>query len=90
MIVVLPVGGDEEDVLADYDPAIMDIVPTNWPGKPVLYMDVAGPLDSFAYWNDGPESYRKAAGPLRREDVPSCGTDRLWRRQWEVPSRTNA
>ena len=77
MIAFLPVGGDEEDVLVDYDLAIVNLVPNRRLGKPILNTDVAGVLKGFGHRNDGLEHYGAAARPLQGENIPSSGSSRL-------------
>jgi len=77
VISFLPVGGDLEDVLVDYDLAIVNLDPGRWLGKPILDTDVAGVLNGLGRRNNGLEHYGAAARPLRGEDVPLCGASHL-------------
>lgn len=77
MVVLLPICSDEEAILVDYDPAIVNFVPIDWLRKPIFYADVAGPLDGLVHRDDGLENYGEAAGSLRRENISLRGTDHL-------------
>lgn len=77
MVALLPVGGNEEDILVDYYLAVVNFVPDRRLGKSILDTDVAGVFEGLGKWDDGLEHYRAASRPLQREDVPSCGASRL-------------
>lgn len=68
----LPIGGDEEDFLINYDLAIVNFVPGDRLRKLILDANVPGVLEGLAKWDYSLKTDGEAARPLHAEDVSLC------------------
>jgi hypothetical protein len=73
VVIFFPISGDKEDLLVDYDLAIIDFVTSNRVGKQILDANVTRILECFGNWDHCVENGGKAARPLRTEEVPLGG-----------------
>jgi hypothetical protein len=71
--IFLPIGSDEEDLLINYDLAIVNFVPRRLAEKTDPRYNVPGVLEGLGKWDYGLETDGEAAGPLRTEDVSFRG-----------------
>lgn len=74
VIVFLPVGGDEKDVIVDYDLTVVYLSSSCWLRELVFDADIAGVLESLSDWNNSLEDFGEATMPLGGENVTLDGT----------------